>query len=83
MFIVMCASLVFSPGGATSILSDVATDGAWTDYFLVSINIPPLRGSPPQNPLVPVELNGATRPETPRDKAVASGNRAARLQQRA
>jgi hypothetical protein len=58
MFIATWASLVFSPGGATSILSDVAPDGAWTDYFLVSINISPLRGSPPQNPLAPGELNG-------------------------
>jgi hypothetical protein len=57
MFIATWASLVFSPGGATSILSDVAPDGAWTDYFLVSINIPPLRGLPSQNPLVPGELN--------------------------
>jgi hypothetical protein len=61
MFIATWASLVFSPGGATSILSDVAPDGAWTDYFLVSINIPPLWGSPLQNSLAPVILKDHQR----------------------
>ena len=78
MFIATCASRAFSPSGAASALADVAPDGAWTDYFLATINISPLLGLTATKSVSPRNLEKSDHTRRARKQADApSVNRAA------